>query len=423
MWALSHGSAYVSLFDVNFFANHANLIALLLVPLYKIFPSPVTLLVLKLISFFSASFVLYLLAKERLGESLALLVMGLFWAYSANIFGLMYEFDFENLALPFVMFMIYFYAHDNWKGFIINSIVLIFIKENLPLVVLGFGIHGLLTKTDKLRWALVPIVLGAVSFYTLAFVFVPLMGKHTFGEHPYMVHYASLLKQPAQALSSVIALGKYEWFKQLFGPLLWLPLLALGVLLPIALIFLQHLLSIAWQEETIYFGYTMTIAPFVFWAFICALVRIKKNFSKKIFYSLLFLIVLSSGDYLAANFSEMRHRFMVFKDIKETSFDRQLLKMVPVQAPVIASFNFLAPLSQRPYVYAFHKIYDQAYQKAGFRLPDNVQYALINFNDMWYKADLHRYHGFTEQRVKAFLASGWVPLKSFNKTVLFKRKG
>ena len=64
LWNLTHGSTHVSLYGMNFLGNHAEYAAFLLAPLYKIFPSPLLLIYLKVISFFSAAFVLFLLARR-----------------------------------------------------------------------------------------------------------------------------------------------------------------------------------------------------------------------------------------------------------------------------------------------------------------------------------------------------------------------
>ena len=108
MWNLRHGSQYVSLFDINFFGNHSNLIALICLPVYIIFMHPLTLIFLKLLSFICAGYVLFLIAQPKIGETLSLLVLLLYLIYPPNIFGLLYEFDFESLAPIFLTLL-------NWQ--------------------------------------------------------------------------------------------------------------------------------------------------------------------------------------------------------------------------------------------------------------------------------------------------------------------
>jgi uncharacterized membrane protein len=421
MWNLAHGSAYVSLFDTEFFANHANLIAFLLVPLYKIFGHPMTLLILKAVSFSAASYVLYLLAKEKLGESLGLCVLWFYWLYPANIYSLIYEFDFENLAPAFIMLAFYFYIHENWTGFIINCIFLVLIKENMPLIVAAFGIHGWITKPDKACWGLIPTTLGVFCFVALAFVFVPLMGKQTIGHHPYMAHYAQLVKAPWDAVSSIVTVKKVEWLKDLLAPLMFLPLLALDILFLVFPIVLQHLLSAVGQEHSIYYAYSMTIAPFLFLAFINALGFIKENLRPWVFYIFLLSAFVSSTAFFIVELGHIKPKF--FDLPKDVPHCWELIKMVPPDAPVVATFNFLPELSSRPYLYAFHKIYHSSYQNGPnhFQLPSDVRYALIDFENSWYKKYSSQHPKFTKAHVERFLASGWSVWKQYGPVVLYKR--
>ncbi len=429
MWCLSHGSTYVSLFDTNFFANHANLIAYFLVPVYKVFPHPFTLLVFKLVSFFGASYFLYLIAKEKLGERPALIILLLYYIYAPNIYGLCYEFDFENLAPIFIMLIFYYYKKEDWIAFLISGIFLILIKENLPLIICAYGIHGFLTRKDKIRWGIIPFIIGALSFLSLALIFVPLMAKNGIGQHPYMGHYSVLindtLKCPRRIFGLLTTVRNWKLFGHLFAPLMFLPLLSPGILFLAAPIFLQHLLSNSWQEHSIAYGYTMTVAPFVFLAFISTLAFIKQRFSKVVFSLVLLVTVCLNMTDVLQQMKLYAIRYMDF-NLTATAPQRwQLLKMVPPQSPVIATFNFLPPLSQRSFVYAFHKMYDPEYQNErwSYQLPESVHYALIDFNDSWLKSALKINVLHTKVCLQRFFKSGhWVARKRYGTAVLYQRR-
>ena len=427
MWSLSHGSSHVSLFDINFFSNHANLFALILVPLYKIFPHPLTLLILKLLSFFIASYMLYLLAKEKLGTLVAFIVLYLYWLYPPNIYGLVYEFDFENLAPAFIMLVFYFYSKDKWIPFLISSIFLISIKENMPLIVLAFGLHGLFTKSNKITWGLIPTALGGLSFYVLAFIFVPLMGAHSLGQHPYSVHYpdlnATLLTHPIQSARHIITAEKLQWLVCLFG-FLPLSLLSPGILFLVSPIIIQHFLSVGRQEHIIYYSYTLTIAPFIFLALIYTLARIKNKFSRGKYYFMILLSITLSLIFLFEQKDIIKNRYMSPASTMTYADAWQLLKMVPPQAPVAATFRFLPELSQRPYVYSFHKTYDPAYQNKNisYHLPENVHYALVDSHDDWLLSTLIRYNQSTRLNIKKFLiGGGWKAKYNRSGITLYER--
>jgi uncharacterized membrane protein len=92
VWNLSHGRIDSSLIGGNFLIDHAHYIAFLIAPIYKLFPHPLTLLNLELISFFVGAFVFYKIAKKLIDGPTALLLMVLYIIHPANIFMLFYEF-------------------------------------------------------------------------------------------------------------------------------------------------------------------------------------------------------------------------------------------------------------------------------------------------------------------------------------------
>lgn len=435
MWNLAHGSAHVSLFDTNVFANHANLIAYLILPLYKIFPHPLTLVSLKVASYVIAGFVLYILAKEKLGFLTAAILTLLYFIYPPNLFGIVYEFDFESLAPAFLMLLYYFYVKDRWGGFIICALILILIKENLPLVVLAFGIHGMFVKKDKLRWGIVPLILGLGSFIVLTQVFISWMGGRHLGYHPYLSHYntygsslseilCNILLHPIRTWHYLFTPLNERWFLNIFSPLLFLPLLSLHVLFLISPIMLQHLLSQEWQEHSIYYAYMLTVAPFLFLATIHTLSYWQGRWQKLSYNVLILSIVIFIGTNINNQSKNLTLRY-VPTDVSTASYRWELVHRIPKDAAVVASFCFLAELSQRKDLYAFYKIYDPHYQRKdwSYRLPKNVEYALIDFNDPWLKADLQNNFGLINTRVRNFLSSGWVIEKRYGSIVLYKRKG
>ena len=119
---------------------------------------------------------------------------------------------------------------------------------------------------------------------------------------------------------------------------------------------------------------------------------------------------------------EMKGRYVVYND-NLTATSNEMLKLIPPQAPVIATFAFLSKLSQREHVYGFHKIYNSAFQNKDFhfKCPDMVKYALINFKDPWLMHAL-RDDPQAKGRVEAFLKDGgWKVVRSQEGIVLYER--
>ena len=440
MWGLLHGSGYVSLFGTNFFFNHANLIAYLILPLYKLFPHPLTLVFLKVVSYVTAGFVFYLLAKEKVGPATAILFLGLYLLYIHNVFGILYEFDFESLAPAVLVLLYYYYVKGLWPGFLICAGALVLIKENMPLIVLAFSIHGLCTKKDKIRFGVIPGILALVSFYLLVYVFLPHVSGRPIGEeHSSYIgnNYKdfggsvkgvlfSFIFHPVKIWQHLVTPFNLIFLAAIFAPLSFLPLGRPGILFLISPILVQHLLSSSRTEHAINYAYVLTFAPFLFLATTELLgffyVRVKRRH-----YFILILTILVTYSCHFIYFLRIYERMMwrgPFNQTREMISDkRKLVDLVPRDAGVVASFCFLAPLSQRKDLYSFFKLYDSHYQndRYSYKLPSRVQYALIDTQESWlvYEND----YDLAKARAQKFLTSGnWIIVKRYGRYILYQKR-
>ncbi len=242
MWNLCHGRGSTVLFGGNFLRDHYNAIAFLLVPFYYFFQSALTLLYFKLMAFFAGAYVFYLLAAKKLGGPLALALMLTYMFYPANINMILFEFNFENLALPLIFLLFYFFEEKKFAGFMIGAFLLAMVKENMPLVVFMFGIYGLVTRRKEgLAWGLCPMALGAGAFIAEVFVFMP-GGYPVFnaplsrwllysklGHSPMGIVRTFIFKEP-EVLKLLFTGRNLSFLAQLFGPLLIPALLAPHIL-------------------------------------------------------------------------------------------------------------------------------------------------------------------------------------------------
>src|SRR3989344_6983069 len=202
-WNIMHGSQYSSLFYVNFFGNHANLIVYLILPFYAIFSHPLTLVFLKIASYLTGALILYHPAKEKLTAIPAVIIMLCYITYPPNLHAMNYEFDFETLSPLFLFLLYYFFVKNKFWPFLITSLTTILIKENMPLIIIAFGIYALFSKKkDKLRWAVIPFLLGAIGLYFLTAIFIPSMTNST--SYYYLTNYHDLGNTPFEILFTLI---------------------------------------------------------------------------------------------------------------------------------------------------------------------------------------------------------------------------
>jgi len=441
-WQLLHASQFTSITGINYFGDHSYFITLLTLPFFALFPHPLTLILLKLSAFIIAAYLFYRIAYESLGQSAALALMVLYILFPANIFSMLYEFNPECFAPPALFWMFMAFQKKQWRSFFIASILLMLIKENMPLLVCAFGLWGLFHKgcPPKIAWG--SFFLGAAVFYVLVIDVVPYF-RHL-SHHAFVVRYAylghsvgsiifNLFTQP-QRVGKVVFLGFHDGYIQsLFGPLLVPALFSWQILLLMSPVLLQHLLSNGMSEHSIYYHYGATMAPFIFLATMRTLCFCSQRANRKVSNSLLLLLIAAS----AINLYGYKDAFVLrlnYHHDRLSAARWALVDAVPPQQGVITTFDFLAPLSLREHVYTFHKVYDDSYQNpeaiksselntgGPFVLPDQVRYALIDFKDAWIIVDLQKDRRVTSERIQAFLRkSNWTEMMSYGSIVLLKR--
>lgn len=109
-----------------------------------------------------------------------------------------------------------------------------------------------------------------------------------------------------------------------------------------------------------------------------------------------------------------------------------MIKSIPAEAAVVATFDFLPPLSLRKSLYSFHMLYDDFYQDASklnkgelfknkvFELPADVDYALIDLNDPFLMRAVKEKPDAIGERVDAFLKD-WQVIRRQGSVVLLRK--
>ena len=438
MWNLKHSSLYSSLMGMNFLGNHAEYVAFLLLPIYLIFSHPLTLVVLKILSHTVGAFVLYLWAKRNIPATGALTIMILFLSFPANIFALLYEFHFESLNVGLLFLLFYFFQTQKFLPFCFTMIVTSLIKENMPPVIAAFGIYALFSKRkNKFLWILVPILWGIFFFGTTICWITPLVrtSDGLNSANQYVGLYSSLGSSPLEIIKTflchplkiiAVILEPYNihYLTELFRPLLFLPFLSPHILFLALPIFLQHLLSSAPTNHTIFYHYAATLTPFIFLAAVQSLKFIYTKFNPFFYYVLLSMLVLTCVLNLRLSRENIVQRIACFEN-RLALPQWQMVQEIPKDAGVIASLSFLAELSQRETVYSFLNVVRNSSGLSGqpFHLPQSVSYALIDFEDPWIQNEALSSKNPEEflLRIQNFFNNQWAVKDAIGDIVLFQR--
>jgi len=223
----------------SYLADHFSPVYLLLVPAYALIPRPETLLVIQTLFLALGVWPLYLLARLKLepGFQRLLWVLVYFLFLPVAFINL---FDFHELALAVLPlgFAIYFLEKGRPGWFLVSLLSTFLIKEELPLVGIGFGAYILLAKRD---WKLgLGVLAGSlVAFLAIIRVFIPAFGG---GSYEYFARrlnyrYAELGTTPQEIIGTVFAhpgrlaqilfqAQKLKFLLGIFGPVLGLTALS-----------------------------------------------------------------------------------------------------------------------------------------------------------------------------------------------------
>jgi len=448
LWSLSQGHFFSSLLGAHFLANHANYIAFLIAPIFKIFPHPLTLVFLKVLSFSLASFMVYKIARKPLGFIPAVALMGAYFIYPANISAIWFDFDFENFSALAFLLLFYFFFEGNLKFFLWTCFFTCLIKENAPLAVIFFGLFALGAKKEKrLFWAGIPVGLGLLFFLGSVFFVIPHFRKDFLMPHAYLDSYAYVGSSAENIggwdlLVSRVFHGLWndvniQFFIVLFSPLI-ISLLSPEVLFVGLPLFLQNFLSSKLPQRMIYFHYAASLAPFIFVATMVSLKKIKKKMGEcKCCAVLIFILALCCCHvflYQQASFSQkyfsrfqrqdlqrmMKDRLQARSSSTNTNFyKKKFLDEISPADSVIATFEFLPCLSTRDQIFSFHNFLENRNPVTGvspFYLPDHLDYALIDFDDRWifFEAGQRRF-----VQARKFLESDWSVARAAGSVVLF----
>jgi uncharacterized membrane protein len=428
-WNLLHGRIFNSILGLDFLGNHAHFISFLIAPFYGIFPHPLFLLFLQTIFLAAGVFPLYALSRLYLDIQTSLIIGIIYLFYPGLGYTNIYEFHPTCFAVFFLLCTAYYFYKENFLLFNLFMLLSLLCQENIALIFMMWGVYSWVLKRDY-KWVLWPAFLGLAYLLFCVYFVLPFFNKNTFNFFSIYGAFGNSLDQvvktcflhPSKAAAILFEPQKLVYLKKLFVSVSFVPLLSPVSLLPVLLIFIQHLLSNRGTEVSLYYHYTAEIIPFIFIAFIFGVKKISGFFSY--FKYLSWVLLLNT---LVVNFFLGPHSRFI-ETWKSTAADQSIvqkelfIEQIPKDASVISTFKFLSHLSHRQDLYSFHYVfsgYNTLFSKP-YHLPDHVEYALIDFNDYrtfsgFYKSGYYR-------NIDKFLRQGpWGVAQVRDSTVLFRK--
>lgn len=368
VWSTAHGH-FLEMTDadghnVMRFAYHVDPMLALLVPLWWIWPSGLMLVTLQAVAVASGAIPVYWLARkhlhrERSAVHFALAYL-LFPATQFNAFTTSTGFHPVALAVPLLLFAIWFLDEKRLVAFAIVAALAVTTKEEIGATIGCLGIWYAVRHRERVVGAAILITGFAITLFDFLVV-IPHYSTH--GTNPFGSRYTQLGTSPTDVLHTIltnpsavvgdIATGhKLLYVVMLFAPFLGLflrdPLLFLGALPDLAI----NLPSSAVDQTSVAYHWTAGIIPFTVAASIVGLGRMRKTGDR----SLWVLAAVASTALFSPVVFARNDVSSVISPSPVTKAKAAALKIVPKGAPVAASNQLGAYLAARRYSYTLPRI-------------------------------------------------------------------
>jgi uncharacterized membrane protein len=362
VWLLSRfRDPFVTIRGLPLFGDHASYILVLVAPLYWIWADPRLLLLLQVVWLAIPAVSLYLIGTRRLGSPLAgLAVAAAYLAYPALQWASIWHFHPETLAAGFLGLAALAADRQRWRAMAVWLGLGLLCKEDVGLVVAGFG--ALLWITGHPIVGRRTLAAGLGWFLLTVLVLIPLTNGRP---SPHLeLNFGITGSGPTVVVEAAPTLAENIWknvtqgkgatyLLLIFAPFLGLPLLDPRWLLPAAPPILLNLAATHGYQQEIRYQYLATAAPFLALATIAGLRVVAGR--RVVLASLLVALVAVAGfvDYRVGPAPWSNDFPRPAEDGPLTQARRQALGLIDPAAPVSAQYNLAPHLAHRTHVYEF----------------------------------------------------------------------
>lgn len=425
----SHGRLFQSsIHEPTYLGDHFKPIILLLAPLYSLYRSPITLLFLQTLILALSVWPIYLIAKKVIGGRIYPLIMGLIWlgnplVHNANLF----EFHLLPFAVFFILWIFYFYLQKKWRMFFLFVFLSLLVREDASLVIFMFGVLLIVDwitykskekkePSSKLnsfsKELFFGIILCLISALWLFFSLKLIGGYAPAGRYKFLVYYSwlgdsvseviiNIFIHPIKILRHFITISNIEMLLGLLFSFCFLPIFAKKYLILLLGPLFQLMLGESGGNVLILqTHYCLLLLPALMVSFICGFKRfLSESPGKNSKFSiikilvnekkLLIIIFVFSIFYSSLNLGPL---VGIANGIIKNPPNKTVVKIkndflseIPAYSSVATTYEYLNNLSSRQRVYSMHYAFigKTQYSEANYKLPNDTEYLLIDFNDFF----------------------------------------
>ena len=370
MWSTLNGKPFHYTLEPyycnTFLGTHFSPILILLLPFYAIHPHPETLLIMQSFFLGLTAVPTYFLAKHILKrEKLALIFAGLALVYPPIIAGCSIDFHIECVLPLLYTSTFYFLETDNKNFFYIALVLLLTVKEVMPIITLFLSIYTLIQSIKiskkKLQFDQDRVLKYTIPIATLSilwFFFAGYMRKALGYDLPFQsslsepwqilgagnkIHevFLYILKDPSKAILALRYdwLAKFRYLSFLFGSFTMMPLLSPVVLLTVPWLSL----SLFSNKGTYYLierHQVLFVAPILIIASIMGFKKLKEKNGGRTLSALMLMVMLffSAGFWFRTGFDLYSYHY----GSHEKRFG-EVIMMIPNNNETVLTQNNLLP--------------------------------------------------------------------------------
>ena len=273
VWATAHGHPLqvtsVTGEQMSRLGAHADPILVLFAPAWWIWPSPDLLLVAQAAAVSLGALPVFWLARKHLGGEQAALGLALaYLLYPATQWLALNEFHPVALACPLLLFAFWYLDEDRLLPFLGFAVAAALSKEEIALVVAGFGAWYAISRRRRAAGAAVLAAGVAVSLLAIEVVVPHFAG----GDSPFAARYREVggspggvvrtaFTHPLRLLEAAFSVHDLRYLEHLLLPLAGLCLLAPAALVAVLPELAINLLSAVPHQTSIHYHYTAGLIP------------------------------------------------------------------------------------------------------------------------------------------------------------------
>lgn len=154
---------------LSHFVVHLSPIYYLLLPVYAIFPSPMTLQISQAVLVASGIIPVILIARHyKLSNSIQIVIALIYATFPATSMGCFYDFHENCFLLPLLLWMFYFFEKEKYLWMYVFALLTLLVKEDAAIYVIFFALYILLSRKKLLHGSILALFSAVYFIVALA---------------------------------------------------------------------------------------------------------------------------------------------------------------------------------------------------------------------------------------------------------------